>query len=156
MRKFLAQGTLSELCKSFGTYPQKVEGFDHRLPQKAFDEGTLQQWISENKEKIVEYNKFDVLSLYSLTMNFRDQVLALFKDEDGKIVDSDADVFNHDTIGGQAFKLCKNKWKSSDIKMPRARTEENDKFIRKCLTAGRTQVMSSKDGSSVHIQGKKF
>jgi len=23
---------LADNCKSFGTYPEKVEGFDHRLP----------------------------------------------------------------------------------------------------------------------------
>lgn len=79
-------------------------------------------------------------------MKFRDQVLDLFRDKNGDIVDSDADVFNHDTIGGQAFKLCKNNWKSSGFRMSRPKTEENDKFIRKCLTAGRTQVMSTKDG----------
>ncbi len=40
--------------------------------------------------------------------------------------------------------------------MGRPETQENDKYIRKCLTAGRTQVMSTKDGSSIHIRGKKF
>lgn len=36
--------------------------------------------------------------------------------------------------------------------MARPETEENDKYIRKCLTAGRTQVMSTKDGSSIYIK----
>lgn len=42
------------------------------------------------------------------------------------------------------------------IKMSRPDTEEFDKYIRKCLTAGRTQVMSTKDGGSIHLKGKKF
>ena len=42
------------------------------------------------------------------------------------------------------------------IRMSRPETEENDLYIRKCLTAGRTQVMSTKDGGSIHISGRKF
>ncbi len=47
-------------------------------------------------------------------------------------------MFNHDTIGGQAFKLCKNQWKRDGINMDRPQDEKTDKYIRKCLTAGRT------------------
>jgi hypothetical protein len=47
----LTVGSLKTLCgeKQFNTFPKKIDGFDHRLPQKAFDEGRLQQWIDENK-----------------------------------------------------------------------------------------------------------
>ena len=137
LRKFLV-GSLESNCKSFGSYPKKIEGFDHRLPQQAFDDGALDDWISDNKQKIINYNKFDVLSLYSVTMKFRDSVMKLFIDEDNKLIDPYADVFLHDTIGQQALKLCKNKWKQDEINMPRPETEEYDKYIRKCLTAGRT------------------
>jgi hypothetical protein len=95
LRKFLV-GSLKGLCESFGTYPKKIEGFDHRLPQKAFDKGQLQEWIGENRVKIEQYNKYDVLALYSLTIKYRESVLSLFPDKKNL----DADVFNHDTIGG--------------------------------------------------------
>ena len=73
------------------------------------------------------------------------------------MVDKDADVFTHDTIGGQAFKLCKNNWKRVGIKMDRCETVENDLYVRKCLAAGRVQVFGSKqNGDGIHIKGRKF
>lgn len=45
LRKFLTIGSLEKNCESFGTYPPKMKGFDHRLPQKAFDEGRLEEWM---------------------------------------------------------------------------------------------------------------
>jgi hypothetical protein len=41
LRKYLTMGSLADNCKAFDSYPKKVEGFDHRLPQKAFDAGKL-------------------------------------------------------------------------------------------------------------------
>ncbi len=52
----------------------------------------------------MEYNKFDVLALYSLTKEYRETVMSLCMDED-------ADVFKHLTIGSQSYKLMKNSWK---------------------------------------------
>lgn len=83
----------------------------------------LDEWISDHKQKIIEYNKYDVLSLYSVTMKFRESVMNLFIGDDGKLVDPYADPFLHDTIGQQALKLCKNKWKQDEINMPRPETE---------------------------------
>jgi hypothetical protein len=64
----------------------------------------LEKWVKENENKIMEYNKFDVLALYSLTKEYRETVMSLCMDED-------ADVFKHLTIGSQSYKLMKNSWK---------------------------------------------
>ena len=53
-----------------------------------------------NEEKILEYNRIDVLSLYSLTQKFRNTILELTKD----------DVMNYNTIGQHAFDLCAKSW----------------------------------------------
>jgi len=55
-------------------------------------------------------------------MTFRGSVLDMFRNEKGELKDPDADVFRYDTIGGHAFRLCKNKWKRNNIKMPRPAT----------------------------------
>ena len=49
--------------------------------------------------------------------------MKLFIGDDDKLVDPYADPFLHDTIGQQALKLCKNKWKKDEINMPRPETE---------------------------------
>lgn len=66
------------------------------------------------------------------------------------------DVFDCLTIGGHMYDICKKSW-SKDLKKKLAApvTEEDDLFIRKCLTAGRCEVMKSK-GSPVHLQGEEL
>ena len=56
--------------------------------------------MNVNEEKILDYNRIDVLSLYSLTQKFRNTILELTKD----------DVMNYNTIGQHAFDLCTKSW----------------------------------------------
>jgi hypothetical protein len=57
----------------------------------AFENNELEQWINDNLSLLTEYNKLDVLSLYSLTQKFRNIMLT---EKMGT-----TDVFDYNTIG---------------------------------------------------------
>lgn len=75
LRKFLV-GSLASCGKSFNVYPLKKEGedmgFSHDEVQEQFDKGS-EAWnafLAEKEHKIMDYNRVDVLTLYSLTQAF--------------------------------------------------------------------------------------
>lgn len=53
------QSSLADACRDFRTEVQKVAGFDHSVPQTAAIRHRLLDWILENKERLVEYNRVD-------------------------------------------------------------------------------------------------
>lgn len=56
---------------------------------------------------------------------------------------TETDVFNYLTIGSHSYSLCQKQWTSEEKKMlTSVDDEDKDKFIRKCLTAGRTELLS--------------
>lgn len=66
---------------------------------------------------------------------------------------TNSDIFDHLTVGGFTYAQCKNSWSKDVRKLLKAPIEhKHDLFIRKCLTAGRTEVMGSLDGTPIHIK----
>jgi hypothetical protein len=92
----------------------------------------------------MDYNRIDVLSLYSLVRKFRSVIHTLTGD----------DVLEYNTIGQHAYAMCERHWKKMGYDMKAPTTEEMDRFIRKCLTAGRTEVFAAKGRETVKIVGK--
>ena len=120
-----------------------MDGFSHKEPQEAYENGCLDVWIKENMLKLKAYNKLDVLSLYSLTKSFRDSVMKICQ----------SDIFDYLTIGGQAYDIFKKMVdKKLRKKVKSLPDEEMDLFVRKSLTAGRVEVMKD-DGKPCHISG---
>lgn len=126
-------GSLKTACKDFGTMPKKVDGFCHALPQAAKDKGCLAEWIAENREKLTEYQKFDVLATASLFVKLR----TVTKQITG--VDILAEGAPR-TAGGIAWQFMNEK-----CNIPQAvKSEELDKWIRSGITGGRVQVYGEK------------
>lgn len=129
---------LKSACKDFNTCPKKIEGFSHDEIQAYYEEGLLNKFIKKNRNKIEKYNKYDVISLLDLVLKVRKAVLTLTKEN----------ITDYLTIGHMGFKIF-DKQTSTFMKVeghlkkftiiPAPKTQEDDKFIRRALVAGRTQ-----------------
>jgi hypothetical protein len=163
MIRFMAGGTsLDKACIAFNTKPRKVEGFSHDLPQKAFDDGGeegLFKWVADNRAQLEKYNDYDTLSLMSLTQMVRNilrnmttldifRTKGLFGTSDpfstinqlcySNFLDSVSKTFcDPDSPDPDAFKS------SADV-IPKPKTYEDDKWIRKAMYAGRVQTYYGK------------
>lgn len=142
---------LKDACKSYKTNPVKVDGFDHNIPQKAYDdEGwkTLREWYEENKEKADEYIRNDVLCLCDLTNKLNSAVNEM----------TGIKVFDKMTIGQLIFDHMKNEIvKNFSVKnaaeiIPRPETCKIDKFVRDAMFGGRTQAFHGQ----VKYEGYEF
>lgn len=66
----MTTGSLKQNCKDFKSSVQKVEGFDHCIPQRYYDNGgekSLMQWIDDNRQNLDEYNSHDVFACRELS-----------------------------------------------------------------------------------------
>ncbi len=121
---------LKNACNDFKTNPKKIDGFSHREVQDYYlKNGTINNWIDENKEKLIEYNKMDVLSLASLFYKLRDA----FKELAG------ANLENYLTISGMTYDLFKKQDLVKEKVKP-IKDYELYKKLRGSLTAGRTEA----------------
>jgi len=62
--------SLKRACESFKTNPCKVEGYNHKIIQRKYEESTEEEfnkYLKDNRESMKDYNMKDVLSLISLT-----------------------------------------------------------------------------------------
>lgn len=123
--------SLKNACNSFKSNPVKLDGFNHTIPQEAFENNELDKWINENYELIEKYNKLDVLSLCDLTMKFRKEINSLI----------DGDLTDYMTIGQMSYDIFT---KGKDAIIPAPENYTDDLFIRRGLTAGRTQTFHGK------------
>ena len=126
-------------------------GFSFDEVEEAFAAGktSWKKFMNEKLPTIVEYNKIDVLSLVSLTQKYFNAISPLAKQVDPK-----DDLFKHMTVGQHTYSLCKRSWKTKGYKVAPADDEEKDKFIRKSLTAGRTEVFCANTREPVVFENK--
>ena len=136
--RFIAS-SLKGACASFKTNPKKLEGFSHTEPQEAFEKGELIKWIETNEDKLIEYNKLDVLSLVDLTLKY--------DKANKKLLNADFSKCN--TISGLSWE-CFSETNTFDIKAPLDAI--TDTQIRKSLTAGRTQTYFGKNKFSMGLR----
>lgn len=122
--------SLAGACKGFCTSPQKVEGFQHSIPQDAFLQGGekgLVAWLTENSEACSKYLETDVLCTADLCCKLTSAV--------AKLSGVDPLKSSAGTAGGVAWKAL-----SKTVSLPRAAPdEETDRFFRRAMTGGRTQ-----------------
>jgi hypothetical protein len=130
-------GSLKSNCDGFKTEPKKVDGFDHNLPQQAFNENKLPEWIEENIIKLTHYNKYDVISLISLTILFQNSLTDM----------GFPPFYDYLTLGQMGYEHTKNVYGKKEWlrDFPRPKTHEDDKYFRSCLTAGRVQCFKFGD-----------
>ena len=69
--------SLKEACKDFDTTPKKIDGFDHNIVQKKYEEGKLKEYLDSIKEQFELYQKNDVYALISLFQKCRKATLHL-------------------------------------------------------------------------------
>jgi hypothetical protein len=129
--------SLDAACKGFKTEPKKVEGFDHSLPQRQFLEGNFTNWVTDNKDKLVEYLNCDVMSTCSLAVKLTHNLKTLtginpFLENIGTIAALSWEAFQSN-ISEKEHNL------KEELAPKAAKDEENDKFIRKAIIGGRTQ-----------------
>jgi hypothetical protein len=133
--------SLKSACDSFATSPKKVDGFHHAIPQEAFFDGRIAwgRWLKDNKEKLENYVKNDVLSLGSLVTKTREAFAKL----------TGADVLKYPTIGKMAWDAWIKSLTDKEMKPRAAVSREDDQFMRKAMTAGRVEIVGN--GGKAHI-----
>jgi hypothetical protein len=132
--------SLKDACNSFKLKNKKVDGFDHSIPQKEYQNENLKQWIINNNEAINQYCKMDVESLDELYNVFRKTVKDL----------ADIDITDHITIAGAGMSKFKKQYEEANILPVYAITDEKIKnngndiylydFIKRAQYAGRSQM----------------
>lgn len=124
--------SLKSACDDFKVYPQKQKGFSHTIPQDAFmkDGWTgLNKWLTDNQEKIISYNKIDVLATEAL-FNIVDSAYRQI---------TDSSILEFTTLASLSFENFKDicRLNKKDISAPLNSTD--DKFIRSAIIGGRCQ-----------------
>lgn len=131
--RFLNQ-SLKKCCDNYKTNPKKIDGFSHDEVQKAYEldktnNNSLKKWIEDNNEKLIKYNKYDVLSLCSLYY---------------KVAKCSKDVLKKDlhefvTISQACYSRLKDIWKSNKFDVKPPKNINDDGFCRRAMFGGRTQ-----------------
>lgn len=87
--------SLSDACESFKLKNKKVEGFNHAIPQKEYNNNRFDKWFNDNIKEIANYALYDVLSLEELFNKVRDSIFKICNE----------DILKHSTISGASFKI---------------------------------------------------
>ena len=116
--------SLKQACKSFNTRTSKIDGFDHSVPQLAYDQGKFPQWMNENEDKLDNYLYNDVESLCNLFYIVQKSINKLT----GKHMTS------YLTLAHMGYELFKDK-----VSFEHKVNEEQDLFFRESMIGGRTQ-----------------
>jgi hypothetical protein len=139
LAKLIPATSLKSACDSFATKPKKQEGFSHTIPQQAYEQQRLPDWMRENSTALFLYLTKDVLSTASLLILLRNALRTV----------SGIDILhekNISTIGGIAWKMM-----SARCPLPTCVSSEAlDRHIRSAITGGRVQVYQ-KSGSKQPI-----
>ena len=150
LNKFIAC-SLDRACECFKSCPIKQKGFDHSLPQKAYDANSTKgvcDWLTSlDGEPIiehisgvtrafvpnlsVEYNKCDVLATLDVMQKYRNACDTILG----------ADPVDYMTIGSMTYKVWQKQNKFETVAPD---NQSDDKQIRRSMVAGRTQCYFGK------------
>jgi hypothetical protein len=134
--------SLKKACDDFKVFPKKMDGFSHYAPQNAFMKNGwigLNDWMDENEELLIRYNKIDVLA----TVNLFHLVRIGF----AKLTGTDGqakDILDYSTLAQLSYDCFKECAKKAGHKIPAAKTAEDDKYIRAAIVGGRCQDFKRK------------
>lgn len=130
-------GSLDKCCKSFGTNPKKqpdlISHYEIQVYYEKYGWNGLNRLL-DNNEKLVLYNKFDVICLIDLTQKLRKTFETLW----GK------DIMDFMTIASMSYSKLRGIWKEKQLTILSANSFEDDLMFRGSLTAGRTQSFYGK------------
>jgi len=128
--------SLDEACKGFQTLPKKVAGFEHSTPQHYYSLNKLDEWLTEERMRLVEYLNGDVMSTCSLAVKLNQNLKILtnispFEEGIGTIAGLSWEGF---------YRNCGEQLKKGNRILPIAcKTEEADRMARNAIIGGRTQ-----------------
>ena len=128
--------TLDNACEGFKTQPVKLKGFEHSTPQHYYSINKFDEWMTNERKRLVDYLSCDVMSTCSLAVKLNNSLKDLtgispFEEGLGTIAG----------LSWEAFYLkCQDELKKGRRIMPIAcKTEEADRMARKAVIGGRTQ-----------------
>lgn len=143
VRKFVI-GSLKSCCESFKVKLfKKKDGFDHHVVQEIYDNGKLDHFL-ETSEELVEYNKFDCLSLAVLFWKLK-------KSMDG--ITGFQNIEEYMTLGQIALKKflhdarVNKNIEDKEIFLPNfyANKKQHNKIAKDVMNGGSGDVYSDKD-----------
>lgn len=153
--------TLKQACEDFDTYPRKMEGFSHKIPQEIYNNNGLKglkKWIEENRTIIENYNKIDVLACTSLFIKVRNGFLMKMKRDiiSNYTLPSYADSFLRSKMTDYNKKIdtfnkgVEDRDKKRKMYINPAPNVELDIMIRKSAIAGRCSKYTNNYRDSYH------
>lgn len=104
--------SLKSACKDFQTKTQKVDGFSHVEPQRAAEQGKLDEWLNANRPKLHEYNKADTDCLMELFYALRDAHDEFHHNIDDQGYRRGYPIEHSMTIAGCALQIWESKLKA--------------------------------------------
>jgi hypothetical protein len=128
--------TLDNACEGFKTQPVKVAGFEHSTPQHYYSINKLDEWLTTERKRLVDYLNGDVMSTCSLAVKLNQSLKALtnispLEEGIGTIAGLSWEGF---------YRRCADELKKGNRVMPVAcKTEKADKLMRGAIIGGRTQ-----------------
>jgi hypothetical protein len=140
--------TLKKACEEYRLKRKKVDGFEHAIPQAAYEAGGLSNWIQANAADLELYNAFDVLALAELGGAMGSALREISRDVCGKPID----YRDCTTAPSFAMKIQRAVWKRDGVTQPdRMATLERDRWARRAMTAGRVQNLAGKPDESAPV-----
>ena len=128
-------GSLKNCCDGFKVKTCSKLNISHHYYQNQYDNGTLIDYITDNKE-LKTYNENDVLSLMVIYTRYKNALSNI----DG--MDSN-NLHENLTIGGLTYKRFLTHWKVQKINLPKL-TEEQYFEVLKYKCAGRVEMFNGK------------
>lgn len=121
-------GSLKKCCESFKIRTCGKKVIDHTIVQKAYDDGRLEEYLDENRDKIAEYNIYDVLSLGILFNRYRKALRGV-----ESLTKYSENLCDFKTIGSLMMRTFKDHLTKLEIKLPifySKDEEENKRFLK--------------------------
>jgi hypothetical protein len=153
LAKILPGTSLANACKDFGTSPTKLDGFEHRPVQHAYETGCFHGWHEENTELLHSYLARDVQSTASLFVIVRKLVADLASELPAS---SDGAPKRLDLLGPAAFSTAGSLAYAMAQRCcslpPAMPSVQDDLFVRSAIVGGRVQLYEEA-GLPQHVTG---
>jgi len=139
--------SLRKAAKNFKCDINK-KSLDHRQVQDHVDNGTFTQYVDINKDSIIEYSLYDVLSLTELYFKVSKSFLKI---NENMSIDSSV-TLSHMTMKAYKKYLMSLRDTSKPMSLPIVSTFEYDEIIRKAMIGGRCQIFNLMEEKNYHVQ----
>lgn len=124
------------------------KSLDHRQVQDHVDNGTFTQYVDSNRDSIIEYSLYDVLSLTELYFKVSKAFLKINENMSiGSCV-----TLSHMAMNAYKKYLMSLRDTFRPMSLPIASTFEYDENIRKAMIGGRCQIFNSMEEKDCYVQ----